>query len=87
MKLALVQGGGNYHLGGWKILHSHGSKNIRVSPTIYDLWSHLWPIKFNHNIVVLLNNLSWMGTLNIITKNAKYFIVEKESALVEDTEI
>lgn len=44
-------------------------------------------LTINQKIVVLLINLSWKGALNIITKNAKYFIVEKESALVEDTEI
>lgn len=36
-------------------------------------------------IVVFPHSLSWHGVLNIVLKNGDLFLVEKESAAIEDT--
>ena len=38
----------------------------------------------NERVVVLLQNLPWHGVLNIVRKHDNLFIVEKDTASVED---
>ncbi len=52
--------------------------------------SHLMSYKVlptDQRIVIRPQSLTWHGLLNMVVKNGSFFVVEKESAAIEDSEL
>ena len=68
--------GRNHHLGGWKNFHCDKTWNSFFPQAIHGIWIE----SEDTRVVVSWINLPWYGVLNVILKNGKKFIVEKDTS-------